>query len=163
MDKDKTKEIVKKIFTDYLTKKNCRKTPERYAILDFIYSGSGGHFNMDSIYESMNNGNFRVSRATLYNTMQLLLECNLVLKHQFGSNLSHYERSYNNDFHHHLICAHCSEIKEYKDAELKELIQGKKIKHFTPSNYSLYIFGICNICSKNSKKKNNKKTEDYDK
>ncbi|MDR0798306.1 MAG: transcriptional repressor, partial [Dysgonamonadaceae bacterium] len=90
------KEIVEQIFTDYLTAKKCRKTPERYAILDLIYSETG-HFNMDSLYDAMNKRHFRVSRATLYNTMQLLLECNLVLKHQFGHNLSVYERAYNND------------------------------------------------------------------
>jgi len=145
MDRDQTRQIVKQMFTDYLTAKKCRKTPERYAILDFIYS-EPGHFDMDSLYEAMNERNFRVSRATLYNTMQLLLECNLVLKHQFGSNLSYYERAFNNDFHHHLICTNCHTVEEYKDSELKTLIQNKKIKKFTPSHYSLYIFGTCNKC-----------------
>lgn len=152
MDNIQTREIVKNIFTNYLTAKSCRKTPERYAILDFIYSESG-HFDMDSLYESMNERNFRVSRATLYNTMQLLLECKLVLKHQFGSNLSYYERSYNNNFHHHLICTNCNSVEEYKDPELKNLIQSKKIKRFTPSLYSLYIFGICSKCARELKKK----------
>ena len=156
MDNNQTREIVKNIFTEYLTTKSCRKTPERYAILDFIYSESG-HFDMDSLYEAMNNRNFRVSRATLYNTMQLLLECNLVLKHQFGSNISYYERAYNNDFHHHLICTNCNSVEEYKDPDLKELIQSKKIKRFTPSHYSLYIFGTCNKCAKELRQQKKKK------
>jgi len=152
MDNIQTKEHVKNEFTKYLTAKNCRKTPERYAILDFIYSESG-HFDMDSLREAMNNHSLRVSRATLYNTMQLLLECKLVLKHQFGSNISYYERSYNNDFHHHIICTNCDAVQEYKDLELKSLIQSKKIKQFTPALYSLYIFGICSKCAKELKKK----------
>ena len=152
MDNIQTREIVKNIFTNYLTAKNRRKTPERYAILDFIYS-EPGHFDMDSLYEAMTKSNFRVSRATLYNTMQLLLECKLVLKHQFGTNLSYYERSYNNNFHHHLICTNCDSVQEYKDLEFKNLIQDKKIKRFTPSLYSLHIFGICSKCARKLKKK----------
>jgi len=161
MDNNQTREIVKKTFTDYLTAKSCRKTPERYAILDFIYS-EPGHFDMDSLYDAMTKSNFRVSRATLYNTMQLLLECKLVLKHQFGSNISYYERSYNNDFHYHLICTNCDSVQEHKDLELKNLIQSKKIKQFTPTLYSLYIFGICNKCAKELKKKKKNQPEEKD-
>ena len=152
MDKDKIKEVVKQQFTEYLTLKKCRKTPERYAILDHIYSESG-HFDMESLYESMNETNFRVSKATLYNTMQLLLDCKLVLKHQFGTNLSHYERAYNNEYHHHLICISCGTVQEYKDNDLKNIIQGKKIKKFTPSRYGLYIYGVCSKCVAEKKRK----------
>lgn len=156
MEKEnKIREIVKQKFTDYLTAHKCRKTPERYAILDLIYSDSR-HFDMETLYDAMNERNFRVSRATLYNTMQLLLECNLVLKHQFGQNLSFYERAYNNDFHHHLICSNCHKVQEYKDAELKTIIQAKKIRSFTPAHYSLYIYGLCSKCSKELKKANKK-------
>jgi len=152
MDKEnKVREIVKQKFTDYLTDNKCRKTPERYAILDLIYT-EHRHFDMDTLYDAMNERNFRVSRATLYNTMQLLLECNLVLKHQFGQNLSFYERAYNNDFHHHLICSHCNKVQEYKDVELKSIIQSKKIKRFTPAHYSLYIYGVCSTCAREWKK-----------
>jgi Fur family ferric uptake transcriptional regulator len=151
-DKDKIKEIVKQMFTDYLTAKKCRKTPERYAILNLIYTEQK-HFDMDSLYEEMSKQSFRVSRATLYNTIQLLLECNLVLKHQFGKNISVYERAYNNDFHHHLICTNCQKIQEYKDTGLQMLIQKEKIKRFTPTHYSLYIYGLCSLCARNAKKK----------
>jgi Fur family ferric uptake transcriptional regulator len=155
MDKNKIIEIVEQKFTEYLTAHKCRKTPERYAILNLIYSEQG-HFDMDSLYDAMTKRNFRVSRATLYNTMQLLLECNLVLKHQFGQNLSLYERAYSNDFHHHLICTNCHKVKELKDAELTAMIQNKKIKNFTASHYSLNIYGICSTCARQLKAKNKK-------
>ena len=151
MDKDKIRDSVRQKFTDFLTVKRCRKTPERYAILDLVYSKSG-HFDMESLYKDMNNGPFKVSRGTLYNTMQLLVECKLVLKHQFGNNLSYYEKAYNNDFHHHLICNQCGSVQEYKDAELKSVVQNKKIKRFTPTLYSLYIFGTCGKCATAMKK-----------
>lgn len=158
MDNNQIREIVKTEFTKYLTAKNCKKTSERYAILDFIYS-EPGHFDMDSLYEEINKRNFRVSRATLYNTMQLLLDCKLVLKHQFGSNRSYYERSYNNDLHCHLICTNCDMVEEYKDPELKDLVHSKKIKKFTSVSYSLNVFGICNKCAKKLKKKINQPEE----
>jgi len=150
-ESNKVREIVKQKFTEYLTANKCRKTPERYAILDLIYA-EPQHFNMDDLYRMMKEKNFRVSRATLYNTIQLLLNCQLVLKHQFGNTLSVYERAYNNDFHHHLICTECHKVREYKDAKLKLIIRNKKVKQFTPAHYSLYIYGLCNICSRKLKK-----------
>ena len=152
MDKDnKIRETVKQKFTEYLTANKCRKTPERYAILDMIYTEQR-HFNMDSLYQAMNEKNFRVSRATLYNTMQLLIDCQLVLKHQFGNVMAVYERAYNNDFHLHLICTECHKIQEYKDAKLKSMIRNEKIKQFMPVRYSLYVYGLCNICAQKRKK-----------
>ncbi|MDR3217447.1 MAG: transcriptional repressor [Dysgonamonadaceae bacterium] len=163
MDKDnKVREIVNQKFTEYLTANNCRKTPERYAILNLIYTEQG-HFDMDSLYEAMKEHNFRVSRGTLYNTMQLLLDCNLVLKHQFGQNISFYEKAYNNDCHHHLICTNCRKVQEFKDTKLKTIIQGKKNRRFSPTHYSLYIYGLCSACAREAKennKKNSNKTHE---
>ncbi|MDR1762371.1 MAG: transcriptional repressor [Dysgonamonadaceae bacterium] len=152
---DKIRETVRQKFSDYLSEKKCRKTPERFAILNIIYSEQR-HFDVDSLFEALARRSFRVSRATLYNTIQLLLECNLIQKHQFGKNISVYERSFNNDYHHHLICTSCGKIREYRNMELKTAISGKKIKNFKVTHYSLYVYGLCGSCLRGMKKANHK-------
>ncbi len=142
----KLRKQVKDEFMDYLTLHKHRKTPERFAILDHIYSIKG-HFDMDSLYKSMIDVNFRVSRATLYNTIELLLDCGLVVKHQFGANVAKYERAYGNENHDHLICTSCGEVWETKNGNLFTSAQQKKIKKFTVNYYSMYIYGICSKCS----------------
>ena len=111
------REKVKQLFTEYLTKRKHRKTPERYAILDMIYS-IDGHFNIDSLYTMMEEtAKFRVSRATLYNTLILLLDAHLVVKHQFGTT-SQYEKCFNQETHHHMICTQCGKVTEFNNEQL---------------------------------------------
>lgn len=145
---------VKQKLTEYLQANGHRKTPERYAILDTIYTIQG-HFNIESLYNYMETeGKFRVSRATLYNTIILLLDANLVIKHQFGTS-SQYERAYKNETHHHMICTECGKVTEFQDESLKQAIANTKLKKFTATHYSLYIYGVCSKCTwaKRRKKK----------
>ena len=142
------------MLTDYLQKHGQRKTPERYAVLDSIYSIKG-HFGVDELYHYMETeSKFRVSRATLYNTIVLLTDANLIIKHQFGAS-SQYERAYKNETHHHMICTECGKVTEFQDDNLKQAIAEAKLKKFSASHYSLYIYGVCSKCawSKRRKKK----------
>ena len=151
---ENVKETVKQMLTEYLQKNGHRKTPERYAILDTIYSIKG-HFDIDMLYKYMEtDAEFRVSRATLYNTIILLVDANLVIKHQFGSS-SQYERAYKNETHHHVICTECGTVTEFQDEGLKQAIGETKLKSFTATHYSLYIYGVCSKCSRAKKKKIN--------
>ncbi|MCD8260722.1 MAG: transcriptional repressor [Bacteroides sp.] len=146
MENQNVRDTIKQIFTEYLNANGHRKTPERFAILDTIYSIEG-HFDIDMLYSKMmNQENFRVSRATLYNTIILLIDSKLVIKHQFG-NSSQYEKFYNRKTHHHLICTQCGKVSEFQDDTLKQAIENTKLKRFHLSHYSLYVYGACNKCA----------------
>ena len=152
---ENVKETVKQMLTEYLQKNGHRKTPERYAILETIYSIKG-HFDIDTLYHYMENeGNFRVSRATLYNTIVLLMDANLVIKHQFG-NSSQYERAYKNKNHHHLISTECGKVTEFEDGSLEQAVNSAKLKKFTAGHYALYIYGVCSKCTWAKRKKKSK-------
>lgn len=146
MDTEKIRKQAKDEFTEYLTFRKHRKTSERFAILDHIYTIKG-HFNMDSLFNSMlEDASFRVSRSTLYNTIELLLDCGLVVKHQFGANSTQYERAYGNENHDHIICIDCGEVRESRNNLISDA-QLKSIKKFKVSYYSMYIYGVCSKCS----------------
>jgi Fur family ferric uptake transcriptional regulator len=120
MSKQKEYEIVEKVFTDYLETHKHRKTPERFAILKEIYLHQD-HFDIDTLYAVMTGKNYRVSKATLYNNIELLLHCGLVRRHQFGHNQSMYEKSFFDRQHDHLIIEGTEEVIEFCDPRIENI------------------------------------------
>lgn len=136
-------EEVKRLFSRHLTEQKMRKTPERYAILEEIYSRDD-HFDAEALYIHMKTHNYRVSRATVYNTLELLVNCELVKKHQFGSNLAKYEKSFGYRQHDHLICNDCGKVVEFCDPRVQQIknMMGELLQ-FKVTSHSLNLYGNC--------------------
>lgn len=135
----------RQILTDYLESNNHRKTPERYAILDAIYSFDG-HFSLEELSDKVcREHNFPVSRATLYNTIRLFLELGLVFKHTIHGTIR-YEAWKENDNHCHQICNVCGKVTEIKSEAIVNAINDLRLRRFKKEGFALYIYGICHNC-----------------
>ena len=157
--KESLRTTVRQILTNYLEMNNHRKTPERYAILDAIYS-KNGHFTLEELSDILaKEYKFPVSRATLYNTLKLFMELRLVIRHRFQGQTK-YEACYDNNSHSHQICTVCGKVTEIKSPQISETIGNMHLKRFRKDGYSLYIYGICSTCqARITRTKGQKKSE----
>ena len=140
----KIKAHVRQILEDYLVANKCRRTPERYAILDAIYSLKG-HFTINELNDELLKNNFRVSRATLYNALKLFISMHLVVKHIFPKSIK-YEAGYQNSTHCHQICTICWKSEEVNVFSIEAAVNKMRLKRFHKEGFVLYIYGICRSC-----------------
>jgi len=125
-----------------------RATQERYAILDAVLD-SQGHFDAEGLYYRLISNGVSVSKATVYNTLELLQECGLVSKYRFTENSSRYEKAFGRPHHHHLICLDCGDIIEFVNDRLDRLQDEVcSERNFHPQSSALQIFGTCAKCRK---------------
>ena len=143
--KESVGEAVERILDRYLEMNHHRKTPERYAILKAVYS-MDNHFSLDELGEKLaKEFNFPVSRATLYNTLNLFMQLRLVIRHRFQGSTK-YEACYDNTSHCHQICTICGKVTEVKSSKLNVTIDNLPLKRFRKDGYTLYIYGVCKAC-----------------
>eukprot|EP01137_Pigoraptor_chileana_P029360 Opistho-2@14511 len=155
---------VKKTFQEFLDIKGYRKTHERLTILEHIYERND-HFEADELYLALKHLNYHVSRATVYNTLELLVEAELIIKHQFGNKISsRYEKAYGRRQHDHVVCVDCQKVTEFCDPRIQN-IQNMVGEFFNCEilHHSLTFYSKCKQidCSErmkmNIKEQNNEK------
>ncbi len=137
--------IVERILDNYLEMNNHRKTPERYAILRAVYSTSR-HFTLEELNERLSSElKFPVSRATLYNTLNLFMSLRLVIRHRFQGSTK-YEACYDRNSHCHQICTMCGKELEVRSPELIDAVENMRLKRFRKDGFTLYVYGVCSTC-----------------
>lgn len=131
--------------TEFLQRRHLRKTPERFAILSKAIELSA-HFDVDQLYNALETEGYHVSRATIYNTLELLCEAGILNRHLFATNQARYEVARGS--HLHLICRRCGKIKEVDDPNLINSLLERNYEGFLPEYSSSSIYGLCEDCRK---------------
>ncbi|MBN2443514.1 MAG: transcriptional repressor [Spirochaetales bacterium] len=141
---------LEKIFINFLKKQGLRYTPERKEVLHGILQ-IHKHFDADDLYDFLKSHNGSLSRATIYRSLPLFLESNILRESPRSEGRTHYEITYGHEHHDHLICLSCGKIIEFKH-DMIEQLQNKVCKEydFIPLDHSLSIRGYCKEC-KNKK------------
>ncbi len=135
-----------KFFIQYLRDNNLKVTKERLMLLEELFN-STGHLDADSLLFQLRNQGKRVSRATIYRTLDLLVQCGLARKSRLGREHYVYERVTPGKRHDHMVCTGCGRIIEFYDADLDERQRQVCLEHqFRPTFYSLQIQGLCADC-----------------
>ncbi|MAT38472.1 MAG: transcriptional repressor [Ectothiorhodospiraceae bacterium] len=148
---------VQKYFRTYLERNKYRATPERFDVLQAILSIKD-HFDADELFLRMKNDGSKVSRATVYNTLDILTECAIVTRDHFGEKLARYELIYGNEPHHHIVCQSCGKIEEFIDKRVDRLARdAAQTMEYELQSGVLHIYGICSDCGSTSSRKESTK------
>jgi Fur family ferric uptake transcriptional regulator len=136
----------KTLLVAYLAGKGLKLTRQRETVVDEIFA-SGGHFEAEDMVERLKRKRARVSRATVYRTLELLQECRLVEKVNFGTSRSFYEHVHLGQHHDHIICTRCNVVIEFVDERIEKLQEeicaanGIRLQ-----SHSMRLFGQCEVC-----------------
>jgi len=133
-------------FQTFLASQGLKLTNERAALVSEIFS-THYHFEADELLFKMKAKSLKISRATIYRTLELLVRSGLVRRVHLGEDHYHYEYITGNSHHDHLICTTCGSVIEFHDPALeerqREVCERKK---FTPTFHNLQILGVCDAC-----------------
>ena len=146
MSRTTPREKAAEIFHAFIKAKGMRHTAERNAILDVVCR-IPGHFDIDALrHELRARGSISVSRATLYNTLNLLAEAGLICVHHFEDRPTLYEFAYGTTGRNHLLCTECGRILPFENEALDAVLDRLAPPGFHPTGHSVEVYGLCDRC-----------------
>jgi Fur family ferric uptake transcriptional regulator len=137
------------LFREFLKRKGLKRTRERTALFDEIFS-THRHFDADDLVMRMRQHERKISRATIYRTLELLHECGLVGRVRLNEEKYRYERLRKGEHHDHLVCTGCGKVVEFIDPAIERRQDAVCRGHdFVATSHSHQIWGLCAGCRKN--------------
>ena len=132
-----------RIFGRYLREQGLPVTQQRMAVANAVFSSSR-HQSVEDLETVLRAKDFRMGKATIYRTLDLLVRSNMVEEHDFGEGLKRYEHRLSKDpVHHHLVCTESGEVIEFRSEELRRIVEETAARHgFRPTHHKLVIFGL---------------------
>jgi len=133
-------------FQRFLAKRNLKMTAARRSVLDAVFA-THDHFDADQLMFILRNRGSRVSKATVYRTLSLLVESGLVREMRLTERRHVFEHVFGHSHHDHLVCSQCGRIIEFADEHIENL--QKRVcdrMKFEPTHHSLKIYGLCSQC-----------------
>ena len=144
--------LAHKMLTEYLRNNKLRKTPERYAILDAVYSVSSP-FDINDVWQKVERGAMKISLATIYNTMLLFEKAHILFRSNPHGRNSKFVVNTDRNMHNYLVCTNCGNVYEVPGDKIRPLVKRLKIGNFEVREMSVVIYGLCPTCVYLNKKK----------
>lgn len=141
------------ILKNKLQEKQYKMTTQRKIILDIFVANQGKHLSAEDVHMMLREQKSDIGLATVYRTLELLSQIEILQKLDFGDGRSRFELDLHNSsqhHHHHLICLACGDVFEFADDLLEELEQKIYDKsHFKVIDHQAKFYGYCQECQKN--------------
>lgn len=153
MNEDKRKGLAREALSIYIAEHHLRSTPERSAVLDKVLE-MPSRFTVDELITAMEGGDFRVSRATVYNSVGLFAQAGIVRKLHLSADT--WEIAIEPPATVRLICESCGKVREVRDTQLFRTLSFKRYSSFAAKQFEVCVSGLCSRCQSNGKKKRNK-------
>lgn len=134
------------IFKEYLRDHQLKYTPERQMLLQEVLNNPE-HFEAEQLLISLRQSGKRVAKATIYRTLPLLVDCGIIKQVQFGDSMAHYEHTFGQEPHDHMVCHQCRRIIEFDSSEVLRLREELAARfNFEPVSHRFQISGLCAQC-----------------
>jgi Fur family ferric uptake transcriptional regulator len=138
----------RRVFDDFLRRKSLKVTRERTSLFDEIFS-THRHFDAEDLVIRMRERGTKISRATIYRTLDLLHECGLVGRVRLNEEKYRYERLRKGEHHDHLVCSTCGRVIEFVDPAIERRQDAVcRTFDFVATSHSHQIRGVCSSCRK---------------